>query len=237
MTESSFAQEDVDFEAAYQGGTPFGETMPWDIGRPQPVLVSVVDAGQVKGAVLDIGCGLGNNSILLASRGFQVTGVDGAPTALAKARERAGDLDIDFQVGDATKLEGLENRFDTVIDSALYHCLNEEDRHKYMAALHRATRPGAVLHLFCFSDAMPDSFPGPFRISEQNLRETVGRMWTITHLAPALYDTSTSREEFVGMIRATLSDADTPDGVLDHLEVDDEGRLRVPMWQLTATRA
>ncbi|SPM38798.1 methyltransferase, partial [Mycobacterium numidiamassiliense] len=28
---------------------------------------------------------------------------------------------VDFQVGDATRLEGFEGRFDTVVDSAFYH--------------------------------------------------------------------------------------------------------------------
>jgi hypothetical protein len=65
----------------------------------------------------------------------------------------------------------------------------------------------------------------------------VGRKWTITYLAPALYDTATSREAFVGMIRASVPDSEMPSDALDQLQVDDEGRVRMPMWQLTATRA
>ena len=55
-------------------------------------------------------------------------------------------------MADATDLSGYEGRFDTVVDSALYHCLDEEGRQAYIAALYRATRPGARLHLSCFSD-------------------------------------------------------------------------------------
>jgi SAM-dependent methyltransferase len=238
MAEQSFAPEDVNFEEFYQGESPFGDKMPWDIGRAQPILVAAVDSGQVTGEVLDIGCGLGDNSIFLASRGFHVTGVDGSPTALTRARSRAAEkgVTIDFQLGDATQLAGLENRFDTVIDSALYHCLTEEDRHTYMDALHRATKPGARLHLFCFSDSVPEAFPGPFRITEENIRTTVGRKWTITYLAPAKYDIGVGKESFGAMIKTLTPDADI-ESALAWLEETADGQVRMPIWQVAATRA
>jgi hypothetical protein len=58
--------QDVDFEQLYQGGTPMGRKMPWDIGAPQPAVVALADAGEFTGEVLDIGCGLGDNSAFLA---------------------------------------------------------------------------------------------------------------------------------------------------------------------------
>jgi len=42
------------------------------------------------GTALDAGCGTGAHAVLLAERGWTVTGVDVAPTALAAAAERAG---------------------------------------------------------------------------------------------------------------------------------------------------
>lgn len=237
MTNPGMSIEDVDFEELYRGETPMGQKMPWDLGEPQPAVVALADAGEFAGEVLDIGSGLGDNSAFLASRGLHVTGLDGAPSAVEQARARAAakGLDITFAVADATKLEGYEGRFDTVLDSALYHCLSENERHEYLAALTRATRPGARLHIFCFSPGVPDAFPAPYLISEANLRETVGKDWTIERLEPTVYTTAFTADELQASIRAILAD-DLDTSGLAGLETDGDGRVLVPVWQLKALR-
>src|SRR5215471_7996410 len=72
------------WDASYYDGPP-----PWDIGRPQPAVVRLASRGGFAGAVLDAGCGTGENALYVASLGLSVLGIDVAETALAIARKKA----------------------------------------------------------------------------------------------------------------------------------------------------
>src|SRR6476619_2910525 len=170
-----------------------------DINQAQPRLMELEALGGISGEVLDIGCGLGDNAIFLASRGHSVTGLDGSPTAIEQARSRAaeagvlnptaGSAGVTFDVSDATDRTGYDGRFDTVVDSALYHCLDEDGRQAYAAALYRATRPGARLHLSCFSDGNINGVIAPMgAVPEDNIRDTLtANGWRIDFLGPTTY--------------------------------------------------
>ena len=89
-------------------------------------------------------------------------------------------------MADSTKLEGYTDAFDTVIDSGLFHSLDDDGRRSYAAAVHRATRPGATLLLSCFSDANPVGEDWRPAVSEETLRDVLGGAgWDITSLEPA----------------------------------------------------
>lgn len=177
-------------EPTYEGG-PAATSIPWDVHQAQPRLMELEALGGISGEVLDIGCGLGDNAIYLASRGHSVTGLDGSPAAVEEARRRAAaaGVSVTFDVADATDLTGYDGRFDTVVDSALYHCLDDDGRQAYIACLYRATRPGARLHLSCFSDGNVNGLTAPRApVSESNLRDTLtANGWRIDFLGPTTY--------------------------------------------------
>ena len=106
------------WDASYHDGPA-----PWDIGHPQPTVVRLVSEGGFAGAVLDAGCGTGENALHIASLGLPVLGVDVAETALAIARDKADDrgIEVEFAAVDAFQLERLGSTFETVLDCGLFH--------------------------------------------------------------------------------------------------------------------
>src|SRR4051812_41546737 len=135
---------------------------PWDVG-PQPTVVRLAAEGRFAGAVLDAGCGTGDNALHLAAQGLSVLGVDVAETAIAMAREKAedGGLAVEFAVADGLALERLGRRFETVLDCGLFHTFDRDERPGYVASLASVTEPGATLYVLCFSDEGPDTGPHP----------------------------------------------------------------------------
>jgi SAM-dependent methyltransferase len=192
-SQGSTGSQLIDFDALYRGESP-GEgiapvaTPPWDNKAPSESVVTWQARGWVRGDVLDIGCGFGDNAVYLAQHGHPVTGLDISPTALRTAEQRAKDagVDVKFAVADSTRLDGYTGTFDTVIDSGLFHSLDDTGRRGYVAAVHRATRPGATLLLSCFSDANPVGKEPRPAVSEATLREVLGTAgWDVTSLESA----------------------------------------------------
>ena len=59
------------------------------------------------GRALDVGCGSGEDAVNLAKRGWQVTGVDIVPSAVARAEHRATEAGVEVRwvVGDVSEFE------------------------------------------------------------------------------------------------------------------------------------
>lgn len=185
---------DFDFDALYRGaspaaGVPGTPEPPWDLRGPKESVIGWQARGLIRGEVLDIGCGYGDNAIYLTRSGSRVTGLDISPTALITAEQRAAaaGVSVRFAVADATRLDGYADQFDTVVDSGTFHCLDDAAKHRYADAVHRATRPGAVLLISCFCDAQPAGArrPLPVAVSEQTLREVFAGRWDIVSLQTA----------------------------------------------------
>jgi SAM-dependent methyltransferase len=191
------------FRSAYDG------VPPWDIGRPQPEFVRALDAGLIRGDVLDVGCGTGENALHLAARGRPVLGVDAAPAAIerARAKGRARGLEATFEVRDALDLEGLGRTFDTIIDSGLFHVFSDADRPRFVSSLRAALRPGGRYLLLCFSDRQP-GIEGPRRVSQAEIRATFGAPLRVEFVREARFETNTHE----GGARAWFASIDFAEG-------------------------
>jgi SAM-dependent methyltransferase len=174
------------FESIYRTQQPDGSPLAgagWDIGEPQPMLVELDRRGAITGTVLDAGCGTGDNALYLARLGYSVTGLDAAPSAIAHARTKAAQraLTVGFAVADARELSEYHDRFDTIIDSGLFHIFSDTDQARYLAALHSAGRDGARLHVLAISDAAPGR-RGPRRLTETEMRAAFTDGWLLDDL-------------------------------------------------------
>jgi SAM-dependent methyltransferase len=173
------------WDASYHDGPA-----PWDIGQPQPAVVRLASEGGFAGAVLDAGCGTGENALHIAAlrvpAGLSVLGVDVAETALAIARKKVKDrgIKVEFAAADAFKLDRLERKFRTVLDCGLFHTFDRDERTRYAASLASVTEHGATLYVLCFSDDGPDT--GPHPISQEELRAAFNPSngWNVAAIEP-----------------------------------------------------
>ena len=167
------------WDASYHGGPA-----PWDIGKPQPAIVRLASKGAFTGAVLDAGCGTGENALLLASYGLAVTAIDVAETALAIAREKAqsrGD-DVEFLAADALQLQSLGRSFESVLDCGLFHTFDSDERREYVASLASATKHGGTAYVLCFSNEGADIGPHPVGKEELATAFNRGSGWDVASI-------------------------------------------------------
>jgi SAM-dependent methyltransferase len=97
--------------------------------------------------VLEIGCGAGNASVMLAERGYEVTGIDIAPTAIdwATVRAKSAAANASFRVDNVLDLATCKDaEFDAVVDGHCLHCIIGQDRQQCLASVHRVLKLGGV---------------------------------------------------------------------------------------------
>ena len=101
-----------------------------------------------KGSILDLGCGPGWTSLLLARAGYSVTGVDIAERMIEIARDRAvkENVEAEFHVSDMEELDLPKRDYDGVLFfDCLHHCPNYEE---VVRRAYAHLKPGGVLILF-----------------------------------------------------------------------------------------
>jgi len=191
--------------------------VPWDLlGRPQPPVRNAFDEGAFgrRGTViLDCGCGAGDNANWLAERGHDVVGFDVSLSAVEMAQARAASVSArisaaggatEFVAASATDLAGAARvqaraselgGFEVALDSAMLHCLDDDSQRAFVDGLRPLMRAGGKLFVGCFSDANPDPWSNPRRISESQLRSLLSteRGWHMVSLTSSWYERPSDR--------------------------------------------
>lgn len=174
------------------------QNIPWNIETPPDALVQLVQGGRIKPCkVIDFGCGAGNYAIYLASKGFDVTGVDISPRAIEFAKENAGRKNVKchFIVADVLGDVGknVNETFDFAYDWELLHHIYPENREKYVRNVHKVLAAGGKYFSVCFSEKDTEfGGSGKYRktrlgtilyfSSEKELRDLFSRFFNIIEL-------------------------------------------------------
>jgi len=177
------------FESIYSGQPP------WEIGRPQKAFLDVAE--QITGSLLDAGCGTGDNALFFASRGITVTGIDflAEPIKLAKRKATERGVTATFLVKDALTLKAWSERFDSAIDSGLFHVFSDDDRRRYVCGLATVVKPGGRLFLLCFSDAEPGE-QGPRRVSRKEIEDAFAEGWVVERIEATRFEVRADLKDF-----------------------------------------
>lgn len=174
------------WDEAYKG------TPPWDVDHPQSAFEDLIKSGEIKpGRALDIGCGRGENAIMLAVNGCDVTGIDIVKGAISDAKEKAIErhVKVNFIVGNILQMDRLfrKGEFDIVIDSGLFHTMMDEERPVFARQVHRVLKKGGKYFMLCFSDKEPDGY-GPRRVSKAEIESTFIPLFSIVYIKDAAFN-------------------------------------------------
>jgi len=178
---------------------------PWDIGRPQREIVRLAEEGEIRGAVLDAGCGTGENALFLAGYGYEVIGIDSVGAAIRRAKEKSSmrRLPAVFLQWDALGISKLGKRFETVIDCGLFHVFSDEERPLYVEELSSILVPGGTFRMLCFSEMEPGDW-GPRRVTQDEIRGAFARGWRVASIREACFETNLGSEGCRAWLSSTI---------------------------------
>jgi cyclopropane fatty-acyl-phospholipid synthase-like methyltransferase len=141
------------FEKIYEKGAV------WTESEPPKELVDLIESGKIKPCrVLDVGCGEGFYAIYLASKGFDVVGIDISENAIKLAKENAvkHNVEIKFMPMDVADLDKINNKFDFIFEWAILHHIMPEQRQKYVENIKMVLNKEVKYLSTCFNDQNPD---------------------------------------------------------------------------------
>lgn len=192
------------WETQYRQGT-----IGWDLGGATPAFVQLLASseGPVPGRMLVPGCGRGYDAVHFALAGFEVTGVDHAPGAVAAARGLAATAGaaVTFIEADLFSLPArFPERFDYVLEYTCFCAINPARRPEYVEVISDVLRPGGEV-LALFFPVLPLGYAPdgpPFAVSVEEIRILFDDRFEIVRLAPTPYTVTPRRgRELLGRLR------------------------------------
>jgi 2-polyprenyl-3-methyl-5-hydroxy-6-metoxy-1,4-benzoquinol methylase len=156
--------------------------IPWDDPSPPPEVLDFIPSLKA-GRALDLGCGYGRASIYLASRGWDVDGIDFVEQALETARQRSEEagVSVRFHQSSITDLGFLDGPYQFALDVGCGHALDDEGLSLYRAELCRLIAPGGFFMIFArMKEEHLDDSENPPGLHEEQLLAEFSEGFTLT---------------------------------------------------------
>ncbi|KAL6785298.1 VTE6 [Auxenochlorella protothecoides x Auxenochlorella symbiontica] len=169
------------------------------------------------GSILDVGCGIGGTTRMLASRfpGAKVAGITLSPNQVARGTALAAEKGLancEFKVMDALKMDYPDNSFDVV-----WACESGEhmpDKGAYVREMVRVLKPGGTLVIatWCQREVTPAN---PFTASDKERLQFLYDEWAHPYFI--------SKEEYGRLVQGT--------GVMEAAHLEDWAKYTLPSWR------
>lgn len=186
------------FETLYSGAERDTDVIPWVNATVHPLFSGWLDNNTLKGEgkrAIVLGCGLGDDAEKLSALGFDVTGFDISPTALAWAKERFPDTTVDYQLADLFNLPtAWQGQFDFVLEIFTVQALPQMLRLDAMKAIPPLMKSGGQLLFACWGREHHETPQGPpWAISKTELKTLEAHGLTLDHEEDFMQDEAMRR--------------------------------------------
>lgn len=176
------------WDAAYRGGNRPN----WDAGRPSGELQRIVEKGIVRaGRAVDLGCGSGTDAIYLASKGFEVTAIDIAPTALNQGKlkaEKAG-VKVRWLLADVLAIPNLQP-YNFIFDRGCYHEVRSEGAKAYVDTIRKLSKTGTQFLLLAGNPNELMQKYSPPQVTEEEIRADFSPLFDFEWIGETRFETS-----------------------------------------------
>ena len=186
------------------------EKLPWHRDDPPHFLQQALGRKAPPARALDVGCGAGGYSLVMAKAGYEVTGIDFIEAALVMARSLSAQQNVPIVFEQANVLEYRPSTtFDLVLDSGCLHGFGgADDRRSYRSNLMSWLPVGGHLVLVHFNKRhVLDWRPiGPNRWKREQVVEFLGSEFTELEYHEEIRDESgVAAEDVAEIVQEALS--------------------------------
>ena len=141
---------------------------------------------------------------LFSNAQFEVTGIDSSYIAISKALEKAETRHLHdkttFIKMNLFDLKELDMKFNTVIDSGVFHMFDTNSRYQYQKVVGHVLNSNGILYILAFSYLEPLGIGPSQRLTEEDYIETFKDSWKILNFEQDKFETRFSNERSKGLL-------------------------------------